>query len=84
MTKEEALRFVEGYAAVNQITIEEARRKTPEERFKDLGMLYRFGKMVGWRRLPQDDEEIVWERWRRLREKLGANITHVPIEGSSN
>ncbi|MGE0129536.1 MAG: hypothetical protein AB7U82_15775 [Blastocatellales bacterium] len=84
MTKEEALRFVEGWAAANEIVIEETRRKTPEERFKDLGMLYRFGEMVGWRQLPQDDEKIVWERWRKLREKLGVNTSYVTIKGSSS
>lgn len=83
MTKEEALQFRQSWAAVNQIVIEEARRKTPEERFRDLGMLYRFGKMIGWPQLPQDDEEIVWELWRKLREKLGVNTNYVPINGFS-
>lgn len=71
MTREEALRFVEGWAAAKQIAIEEARRKTPEERLRDLEILYQFGKEIGWRELPQDDERIVWERWQKLREKLG-------------
>ncbi len=84
MTREEALRFVEGWAAAKQIAIEEARRKTPEDRFKDLGTLYRFGEMVGWRQLPQDAEEIVWERWRKLREILGVNTGYVPLKGYSN
>ena len=83
MTKEEAIQFRQSWAAVNQIVIEAARRKTPEERFRDLDILYRFGKMIGWPKLPQDDEEIVWELWRKLREKLGVNTNYAPIKGFS-
>lgn len=34
MTKEEARRFKENWAVVNQLSIEEERRKTPEERLR--------------------------------------------------
>lgn len=72
MTREEAIRFKENWAVVNQLIIEEERRKSPAERLKELTLLYRIGKALGWRQLPTDDEEIVRARWQKLREKLGA------------
>ncbi len=70
MTKEEALQFKENWAIVNQLILEEERRKTPEERLRELGMLYRTGKLLGWHQRPPDDEDIVRARWQKLREKL--------------
>lgn len=70
MTKEELLRFKENYAAVNKVTIEEERRKTPEMRLKEMATLHRFGKSIGWRNSLRD-EEAVRARWQKLREKLG-------------
>lgn len=76
MTKEEARQFRENWAIVNQLMIEEARRKTPEERFRDLAIMYRAGKIMGWDQRPADDEEIVRARWQKLREKLGGKRSH--------
>lgn len=70
MTKEEAHQFKENWAIVNQLVIEEERRKTPEERLRDLAILYRAGKIMGWHQRPDDDEEMVRARWQKLREKL--------------
>ena len=71
MTKEEAIQFKERWAAVNQFTIEEERRKSFAQRLKELGMLYRTGKLLGWHQRPSDDVEIVRARWGILRKKLG-------------
>lgn len=70
MTKDEARRFKEGWRLVNEFTNEEARRKPVSERFRELELLYQFGKEIG--ATKQDDEqEEVWARWNRLREIAG-------------
>ena len=73
MTKEEAIRFKESWAAVNRLVIEEERSKSFEQRLKELGMLYRTGKLLGWRQRPLGEEDAVRARWQTLRERLGAN-----------
>ena len=71
MTKEEALQFKERWAAINQFTIEEARRKTPEQRLAELGALYQFGITIGWPTEESREVEQVRVRWQKLRAKLG-------------
>lgn len=68
MTKEEATRFKEGWAAVNQIVIQEERAKSFEQRLKELAMLFRTGRLLGWHQRPANDQEIVRARWQKLRE----------------
>jgi len=70
MTKEEARLFKERWRMVNEITIEEARRKTVSERLRDLGQLYDFGQALGW--ANREDCTEVRARWNRLKEKVGA------------
>ena len=76
MTKEEAIRFKESWAAVNRFMIEEERSKSFEQRLKELGMLYRTGKLLGWRQRPPGEEDAVRARWQTLREKLGGKLVH--------
>ena len=72
MTREEAIRFKENWAVVNQVIIEEARRTTFEERLRVLNSLYLSGKSLGWNtQLRAEEDEVIWERWQRLRRKLG-------------
>lgn len=72
MTREEAIRFKENWAAVNQVIIEEARRTTLEERLRILNSLYLSGESLGWdRKLRAEEDEVIRERWQRLRRKLG-------------
>lgn len=72
VTREEAIRFKENWAAVNQVIIEEARRTTLEERLRVLNSLYLSGESLGWnRQLRAEEDEVVRERWQRLRRKLG-------------
>jgi hypothetical protein len=69
MTKEEARLFKERWLLVNEITNEEARRKSVSERVRDLEILYQFGQETGW--TNRDDCDEVRARWNRLREKAG-------------
>lgn len=70
MTKEDARLFKERWRLVNEITDDEARRRPLSERLRDLEMLYQFGQSIGWPN-QDDEEEEVWARWNRLREKAG-------------
>lgn len=70
MTKEQARLFKERWRAVNEITIEEARRKTVSERLRDLEVLYEFGQALGW--TNRDHCTEVRARWNQLKEKVGA------------
>jgi len=77
MTKEEALRFQAGWAAVNQFVIDEARRTTPEERLRSLNSLYLSARLFGWNEnLRRKEEQTIRERWQRLREKFEGGISY--------
>ncbi|MGH9841465.1 MAG: hypothetical protein ACREEM_22150 [Blastocatellia bacterium] len=77
MTKEYLLHYLESQALVNQIVIEEARRRTYEERWQDLEMLFLGGHSSGWsheleeEEEEEEEEERVRQLWARLNEKLG-------------
>ncbi|MEK7829450.1 MAG: hypothetical protein AAB401_00105 [Acidobacteriota bacterium] len=76
MTREEAIRFKENWAAVNQVVIQEERAKSFELRLKELAMLFRTGRLLGWHQRPANDQEVVRARWQKLREVFAARITH--------
>jgi hypothetical protein len=71
MTKEEALRFKENWAVVNRFVIEEARRATLEERLRGVNTLFRAARSFGWGEALRAEDEVVRNRWRQLKEKLG-------------
>ena len=73
ITKEYLLHYLESQALVNQIVIEEARRKTPAQRLRELDNLYLSGLALGWFTSPQYEEEDRKARdlWIRLREAWG-------------
>ena len=67
MTKAEASDWKRRWRAVNEFTIVEARASTPEERLRDLDILFRSRGLFRW---PTDDEAGVPEvrrRWLRLK-----------------
>jgi len=70
MTKEEAIRFKESWAAVNRLVIEEARRATLEDRLRGLNTLYLAARSFGWGERLRAEDVTVRDRWQRLREKL--------------
>ena len=73
MTKEEALRYIEGYAAVNRITIEEQRRATIADRFRGLESLFLSGLALDWFEKMNEEEERARQLWVRLKERLESN-----------
>jgi len=76
MTREEAIRFKESWAAVNQIVIQEERAKSFEQRLKELAMLFRTGQLLGWHQRPANDQEVVRARWQRIREVFAAKSSN--------
>jgi len=70
MTKEEARAFKESWRLVNEITNEEARRKSVAEKILDLEQLYQFAKDLDSHK-QEGEQEKVWARWNRLREIAG-------------
>jgi hypothetical protein len=72
MTREEAEQFKARWKLVNDFTDEEARRTPPEEKLRQVALLYEFWQAIGW---PDDSEEVakVRERWIRLKEHYEAN-----------
>lgn len=73
MTKEYLLHYLESQARVNQIVIEEARRKTYDERWQDLEMLFLGGSPSDLTHVVDEEDERVRLLWIRLNDRLGRN-----------
>lgn len=71
MTKAEARAWRERWHLVNEFVIEEARAATPEERLRDLDVLFRSRSLFRW---PDDEADIAEarQRWIRLKEAASA------------
>jgi hypothetical protein len=67
MTKAEARAWMDRWRIVNEAEIEEARAASPDDRLRDLDMLFRSRHLFRW---PNDDAEVeeVRRRWLRLKE----------------
>jgi hypothetical protein len=70
INKEEMKAWVERGKLVNQITLEEAMRMSPEERMRSLDQLYVFGRSIGFGPRAEEDDRETWEAWRVIREKF--------------
>lgn len=70
LSAEEARRFKKRWALVNEATLEESRRKTPEERLDELGELMVWAAPF---EDPRREEEVaeVRARWVRLQRLAG-------------
>jgi len=72
MTREEASQFKERWKLVNEMTIEETRRTPMSVKLYQLALMYEAGQMLGWAEGLKEGEEVVRERWRRLKERVHA------------
>jgi flagellar biosynthesis/type III secretory pathway protein FliH len=72
MTKEEASRFKERWKLVNEATIEETRRTPMAVKLHQLALMYEAAQTLGWAEGLKEGEEVVRERWRRLKERVHA------------
>ncbi len=71
ISRKEARAWRKRWAAVNRAEIEELRRTTPEEKFRQLCALMESAKALGWARALAAEEAEVRERWMRLRKAYG-------------
>ena len=71
MTKDEGRQYLERYRLVNEVTAEETRRMSFEEKLRLTAVLYWAAKDLGWQEKLREGEEEVWERWQLIRERLG-------------
>ena len=71
MTQEQARAWREGLRRVNELVIQEARAASPDDRLRDLEMLFAFAHTVDSR---EDDRGLaeVRRRWVRLKEQARA------------
>jgi hypothetical protein len=70
ITREEAVAYVERWRAVLEVEREELAKLTPEDRLRILEALARAARESGWVESLRAEDEIVRERWRRLKERL--------------
>lgn len=72
MTKEEASQFKERWKLVNEMTIKETRRTPLAVKLYQLALMYEAGQTLGWAEGLKEGEDVVRERWRRLKERVHA------------
>lgn len=72
MTKEEARQFKARWQLVNQTIAEEIRRTPASVKLRQLALMYEAGQRLGWDEDLRAGEDEVRERWRLLKERLGA------------
>jgi hypothetical protein len=68
MTKEEATAWREGWRMLAAFEREELRRISPETKLERTAALMASARDLGWLGTRRDDDQQVWERWRRLKE----------------
>lgn len=69
MTRAEARRYLARWEAVARRQLDDLRKQTVRQKFDELNDLFAWGDELGWRLRPADDERVVWERWKTLRER---------------
>lgn len=70
MDKKRAREFRERYEAVAAIEAEELRNASVEERWQQLNSIIRLAIGLGLTHRESADEEMVWQRWARLKAGL--------------
>lgn len=73
MTREEAEAFKTRWREVNELTDEELRRLTVEEKLRRLRGLFCTARALGWEERLREGEDEVRDRWRRLKEAFDGN-----------
>ncbi len=71
MTKAEGRAFVARWKRVHEAEREELRRTPPEVKLRQLAALMASVEQLGWSEALAAGEEVVRERWKRLRKAYG-------------
>lgn len=69
--KKEYQAYLDRYKRVNEIEIEELRRRTPEECLRQFAYLMELAKAMDWRVHTPEEIEEVRRRWRKLKGRGG-------------
>ena len=69
MTKFEALQLRERARLMDEVELEELRSTPPETKLAQAGVLLLAAIALGWQTGDPAEDEIVRERWRRLKNK---------------
>ncbi len=70
MDKELVRQYRERWQAVAAIEIEEQRAATIEQRWRQLNAIWNMAQALGILKSNADDEEVVYLRWSKLKEKF--------------
>ncbi len=75
MTKDEVQAWQEGWRLLAAFEREELRRMSPEAKLERTAALMASARSLGWLGTRRhDDEEQVWERWRKLKEHYARGV----------
>lgn|GEM_PF-6186728 len=67
MTNTEAKAYVDRFKLVNRIALEEARRRTPSERFRRFTDFHDWLNSIG-RRLESNDKMEIYLKWAKIKQ----------------
>ena len=71
MLKSDVEKYLAGWQAVNKVERQEARTATVQQRWRRLNAVYGLSVELGLDvRLGDQGEELVWQRWQLLRERM--------------
>lgn len=72
MTKEEVLAWRERWQIVNDFEVDELRRKTPEDKLRELASLMASVRHFGWETVTPEEVERARESWLELYKAYGS------------
>jgi hypothetical protein len=70
ITREEAVVYRARWNALRERQTAELRNTSCDEKFRQVQVLHQFARAAGWFETMAEEDRIVWERWRILRERL--------------
>ena len=78
MTPEEAQQFKNRWRRLNEYTAQEAQCRMSAQRLETLGRLSAAGKVLRRRSGTDDDRQVTYAVWQKLRERMGC-LTQKPF-----
>jgi hypothetical protein len=67
MIREEAQQYKARYQLLNQISQQENRTRSPEERLHQLAVMFAASRALGWEQPLQEGEATIRSRWIKLK-----------------
>jgi hypothetical protein len=66
MIREEAQQYKARYQLMNQFTQQENRTRSPEERLRQLAVMFAASRTLGWEQPLKEGVEAIRSRWMKL------------------